>query len=162
MGNVNFSPASSFFVVAKKVFNEQKDKIIRVLPYADVQHIGGTSIPNSITKGDLDLVIRVPKNKFKQAIKELTRMYQINQPDIWNDLYASFKDKNNLDIDVDAQLVVMNSKSDDFVKTRDLLRERPELLEELNSLKIKYEGKNMTDYRKSKEKFYQKIKELLD
>lgn len=70
MDKVHFRPASDFSKLADGVFEEQKARIIILIPFADVQHIGSTSIPNSITKGDLDLVIRVPKEEFRKAVKE--------------------------------------------------------------------------------------------
>lgn len=159
MTNVHFKPSSDFKELANKIFEEQKNRIVGFLPYADVQHIGSTAIPNSVTKGDLDLVIRVPKEEFKRATKELKSIYDINQPDNWSDTFASFKDDKNLGIDFGVQLVIKDSKSDDFVKLRDILIRNPQLLEELNSIKMKYEGKSMEDYRKGKADFFQKLRE---
>ena len=159
MGNVHFRPTADFLELANKIFEVQKVRITQLLPYADVQHIGSTSIPNSVTKGDLDLVICVPREEFKHAIEELQSIYDINQPENWSDSFASFKDEKNLGIDFGAQLVVKDSKSDDFVKLRDILLENPELVEELNTIKMKYDGKNMEDYRKEKADFFQKLRE---
>ncbi len=159
MSKVQFKPASEYLELAKKVFEEQKGRITQFLPYADVQHIGSTSIPNSVTKGDLDLVIRVPRKEFKHAVEELKSIYDINQPENWSDTFTSFKKEKNLGIDFGAQLVVKDSKSDDFVELRDILLENPELVEELNTIKMKYDGKSMEDYRKEKADFFQGLRE---
>lgn len=159
MSIVHFRPVSNFVELANKVFEEEKAKILQLLPYADIQHIGSTSFPNSITKGDLDLVISVPKKEFKHAIEQLKSIYDINQPENWSDTFASFKDEKNLGIDFGAQLVVRDSKSDDFIKLRDILLENPELIVDLNTIKIKYDGKSMDEYRKEKADFFQKLRE---
>jgi len=159
MSIVHFKPTSDFLELANKIFEVQKVRIVQLLPNADVQHIGSTSIPNSITKGDLDLVIRVPREEFKQATEELQSIYDINQSENWSDKFASFKDEKNLGIDFGAQLVIKGSKSDDFIKLRDILLKNPNLVEELNAIKIKYEGKSMVDYRKEKADFFQKLRE---
>lgn len=159
MSNVHFRPSSDFTDLANKIFEEQKRKIIERLPSADIQHVGSTSIPNSLTKGDLDITVRVPAEKFKQATDVLKSMYEINQPENWSEVFASFKDEKSLGIDFGVQLVIQNSKSDDFVKLRDILLENPQLVEELNSIKMKYEGKSMGNYRKEKADFFQRLRE---
>jgi GrpB-like predicted nucleotidyltransferase (UPF0157 family) len=153
MTKVHFRPSTDFADLAKKVFELQKKRITELLPYANVQHIGSTSIPNSITKGDLDVVIRVPKKEFKHAVGQLKSIYNINQQDNWSDTFASFKDEKSFRIDFGAQLVISDSKSDDFTKLRDILLQNPELVEELNTIKLKNDGKNTEEYRKEKAGF---------
>lgn len=159
MDNVQFRPVSDFVELANKIFEEEKAKLLQLLPYAEIQHIGSTSIHDSITKGDLDIVVRVPKEEFRIALEQLKSIYDINQPENWSDTFASFKDEKNLGIDFGAQLVIKDSKSDDFTKLRDILRQNPELVQELNSIKMKYNGKSMADYRKEKADFFERLRE---
>lgn len=42
LDNVNFRSASDFVELANKIFEEEKTKILQLLPDADVQHIGRT------------------------------------------------------------------------------------------------------------------------
>ncbi|CAM3485341.1 hypothetical protein PAMA111031_04255 [Paraphotobacterium marinum] len=43
-----------------KLFEKYKNKIQSILPKAKIEHIGSSSIPNAISKGDLDILIGVP------------------------------------------------------------------------------------------------------
>jgi len=156
---VHFHPVSDFLEQANKIFKEQKVRIAQLLPYADIQHIGSTSIPNSLTKGDLDVVVRIPSSEFKHSIEELKFIYDINQPKNWSNTFASFKDDKKLGIDFGAQVVVKDTKSDDFTKLRDILLSNPDLVEEFNIIKEKYEGKSMDEYRKEKADFFQRLRE---
>ena len=160
MAKVYFKQSKKFSNLAEKVFKQQRDRVIKLIPSADVQHIGSTSIPGSITKGDVDIQIRVSKGDFKTAIDKLKSIYDINQSENWNENFASFKDERSLGIDFGAQLTIANSKSDDFVKLRDVLNNNPKLLEEYNQMKLKYQGKSMEAYRKEKAEFFQRLREL--
>ena len=161
MNKVFFKSSSHFFKKANKVFQEQKARINKSLPYADIQHIGSTSIPESVTKGDLDIAVRVPVDKFNLAIEVMKNIYDVNQPDNWAENFASFKDEKSLGIDFGAQLVIINSSSDDFVKLNEVLRSDPNLITKYNKMKLKYEGKSMDEYRKEKAAFFQKLRETL-
>lgn len=158
---VHFKPASNFAVEAEKVFNQVQARIIQTIPNADVQHIGSTAIPGSITKGDLDVNVRVKREDFVKAVNLLKVMCEINQPENWTAEFASFKDDSSFAIDLGVQLVVIDSKTDDFVKIRDLLRKRPDLVQKCNEMKVRFEGKNMDDYRKAKVEFFENLRKLL-
>ncbi len=156
---VSFKPVSQFQYLANKVFVEQKSKVLENLPFAEVEHIGSSSIPNSLTKGDLDINIRVQKEDFSASVGALKEMYEINQSENWTDSFASFKDS-SLEIDFGAQLTVIGSLDDKFVAQRDLLLNHPELVEELNHLKRSFEGKSMDDYRKAKYDFFRSYRSM--
>lgn len=160
MNKVYFKPSEEFLEKANQAFKEQKNRIHNLIPTADIEHIGSTAIPSSVTKGDLDINIRVVKEDFNKAVEILKQLYDINQPENWNSDFASFKDEKNLDIDFGVQLTVIGSNYDDFTKLRDLLIKNPKLVEEYNQMKQKYEGKSMDEYRKEKADFFQKLREL--
>ena len=161
MGNVNFKPSKDFKELADKIFQEQRKRILKLVPSAGVEHIGSSAIADSITKGDLDLNVRVPGEDFKSAVEKLKSIYQINQPENWTNNFASFKDDGNFELPLGIQLTVKGSEYDDFVALRDLLVSSPKLLEEYNQMKLKYEGKEMDEYRKEKSEFFEKLRGIL-
>ncbi|OGM32688.1 hypothetical protein A2803_01360 [Candidatus Woesebacteria bacterium RIFCSPHIGHO2_01_FULL_44_21] len=159
MQNISFKPVSKFENIADKAFSEQEQRILKIIPSAEVHHIGSTAIPNSITKGDLDINVRVNKSGFAFAVEQLKDLYEINQPENWTDTFASFKDDKHLGIDFGVQLTVIGSPVDDFVKLRDILISNPSLVKKYNQMKLKYADKNMDDYRKAKADFFQQLRE---
>lgn len=161
MNKVSFKRSENFRISAEKLFRQEKSRILASLLKADVQHIGSTAIPGSITKGDLDINVRVARVDFSKAVELLKKLYEINQPENWSNDFASFKKDGYFDLDLGVQLVIINSKSDDFVKIRDLLLDRPDLVEECNKMKTKFEGESMEKYRKEKADFFENLRKLL-
>ena len=155
MNIVRFKLIDEFIDKAIEQFEAQKNRILALMPSADVQHIGSTAIPGSVTKGDLDINVRVPKEDFKETVAALKKLYQINQPKNWKSDFASFK---NEPLNLGVQVTIIGSQADDFVRLRDILIDHPELLKEFNEMKQKFEGKGMDDYRKEKAEFFEKLR----
>lgn len=137
------------------LFISEKEKLQKLLPHSQIEHIGGTSIKGSVTKGDLDINVRVAKEDLSLSVEILKKIYEINQPKNWTENYTSFKDDSR---DLGIQLTVLDSQDDVFVRQRDFLNSNPEKVSELNKIKMSFDGKNMTDYRKEKGKFFESIK----
>jgi len=153
---VSFKPGSCFKDLVDKTFQKQRQRLLTQLPLAEVHHIGSTAIPDSITKGDLDVNVRVTQQEFAKAVELLKAMYEISQPNNWTANFASFKD-NRVGMDFGVQLTAIGSPEDRFLVQRDILLSHPELVERLNMLKMTYEGKSMDEYRKAKADFFAKI-----
>jgi GrpB-like predicted nucleotidyltransferase (UPF0157 family) len=154
MTPVHFKKREEILEKIEELFRVEKEKLEKLLPYSQIEHVGGTSIPNGITKGDLDINIRVEKENFDEAVSLLKEKYVINQPHNWNGSFASFKDDSR---DLGIQLTVINSPDDCFVKQRDYLLQYPEKVMELNKLKESFEGVDMEEYRKTKSKFFESL-----
>jgi len=134
---------------------EQK-RILRVVPNADVQHIGSTAIPGSLTKGDLDIQVRVGQKDFKKAQKALSKIYKPNKGNLPTKTYASFKN-NSAKIPLGVKLIVVGSKEDNFTALQDILVGNKKHLKAYNALKEQYQVKPMREYRKAKGKFVEKV-----
>ena len=64
MEQVKFFESSLFSADVEKSLLVHKKIIKEYLPEADVQHVGSTAIPKSLTKGDLDIQVRVSSQHF--------------------------------------------------------------------------------------------------
>jgi len=120
--------------------------------------MGATAVPGSITKGDLDLLVRVSASDFAVAVATLENRYAIHQRQNWTPAYASFMDGEAGDVPVGVQLVVADSDLDAaFVSIRSLLRGRPDLVEQSNELKRSFEGGDPEAYVAAKQAFIERL-----
>lgn len=142
----------------KTLFYKIKDSILVYIPKAHIEHVGGTSIPGALTKGDLDISVSVEEKDFKQAVEFCSKLFQpVYQDMLWNNNFAVFQDKSN-PIKVDIMLVVRNSSYDSFVKTRDFISRNSEVLNEYNKIKEQYLEIPYEEYLKMKKGFFENIR----
>lgn len=157
MDSVSFIAFEDIAPSAQKIFLQVKAQLTSTFPSADIHHVGSTAIPGALTKGDIDLVIRVPEEIFDNAVQSLKGSYKINQPNNWTRSFASFKDDKHFALPIDIQLVTINAMEDPFLIHRDKLRDDRDLLDAYNELKRTFEGKDMSEYRKAKRAFFEKL-----
>ncbi len=153
---VHFVAEESIRPVIRHAFEEHRRRLKEVLPAADIQHIGGTSVPGSLTKGDLDIQVRVPLASFAAAEQALSKHYSRNEGSVRTADFAGFKD-DSVSPPLGIQLTAVVSQYDVFCKLRDLLRTRRDLLEQFNALKRRHEGRPMEEYRAAKDAFIKSI-----
>jgi GrpB-like predicted nucleotidyltransferase (UPF0157 family) len=129
-----------------------------VLPDAAIEHIGATAVPGALTKGDLDLLVRVERPAFADAKAKLGSLYAINQPENWNQTFASFMELPKGEVPVGVQLVVADSADDRMlVSWRDQLLRNSELLDRYNRFKRGQVGADPDAYVEAKAKFIERI-----
>jgi GrpB-like predicted nucleotidyltransferase (UPF0157 family) len=145
-----FRPTVEFLEQVHSLFEQHKQKILEAVTHAQVEHIGATSVPGELTKGDLDVQVKVDKEHFSLAVDQLKDVYEIHQPENWTSCYASFKDGVSPVLPVGIQVVIAGSEYDFFTRLRDILIAQPELLAQLNKLKSSFEGKDMESYKEAK------------
>ena len=151
---VHFVKTGNITERIEALFVSEKQKLEALFLNAFIEHVGGTSVPGAILKGDLDINVRVESQDFQEATETLKRLYEVNQLDNWTPGFASFKDEPR---DLGIQLTAIGSKDDYFVAQRDYLRNHPRKVEELNTLKEKFEGRDMNEYREEKRKFFENL-----
>ncbi len=105
-----------------------------------------------VTKGDLDVQVRVPAALFLQAVERLGTLYHANEGSSRTETFAAFQD-DTTDPPLGVQLSVIGSPEDFFWKARDVLRANPDLRQAYDTLKQQYEGKPMAVHRAAKARF---------
>ena len=83
-----------------------------LVPGAECHHVGATAIPGAVTKGDVDVLVRVSPAGFSSAVDALSRDFVLKQPDNWTASSAGFGDDTGCDLQLGIQLVVRDSGSD--------------------------------------------------
>lgn len=125
-----------------------------LVPGAEVHHIGATSVPGALTKGDEDVLVQVAKSGFAAAVAALDTDFGRRQSENWRADFASFGDDTGYAQPVGVQLAVRGSERDFFLYLRDCLLSDPGVLEQCNQLKLAHAGSGDDAYREAKHGFY--------
>jgi len=158
MGSEPFTLADteSARVAAERLFASVRETLAELLPpTADIRHVGATAVPGCLTKGDLDIVVRVPANDFAAADAVLASRFARNGGSIRTDTFSAFEDGSSQP-HLGVQLAVIDGPFDDFHRFTEALRKRPELVEAYNALKRAHDGADMARYRAAKAAFVER------
>jgi GrpB-like predicted nucleotidyltransferase (UPF0157 family) len=129
---------------------EHRRIVLELVPGAKVEHVGATAVPGALTKGDVDIAVRVGKPQFSAAVEALSTRYAIHQPHNWTSTLASFTAPGELPVGI--QLVVAGSDADRFFGPF-----RHTLLTEYNELKLRLDGLEYERYTEEKTQFVERV-----
>ena len=142
---------------AQALFDQVQGMLAGSLPAeSEIRHIGATAIPGCLTKGDLDIVIRVPPEAFPEMDAVLARHFARNYGSVRTDNFSAFEDA-SCNPHLGIQLTAIGGASDFFHLFLDALIRSPELLREYNELKRRFDGSDMAAYRAAKDTFVERV-----
>jgi GrpB-like predicted nucleotidyltransferase (UPF0157 family) len=124
---------------------------------AEIHHIGATALLSGWTKGDVDINLRVPEDRFDAVIDELSARLEIAQPANWTPTFASFSAPGYA-LPLGVQVTVIGSAGDFLLALRDRLRADPELLRRYDELKARAAAGGADAYWQSKDRFWQELR----
>lgn len=154
----HFVPVETFWDEAQNVFQDEKNILFKLLDEFSIkiEQYGGSSIPGSLTKRDIDIQIRVEEKDFQDIVKIINNYAEGKRRDIWTDKLALFKNDKQFPLDY---VITINGSEEElyYFGARDLLLGDHILLEEYNELKKSFEGKSYGNYRIAKKLFWQRI-----
>ena len=156
MERVRFSSDAALFDRAARLYAEVEPRLRALLPAADIQHVGSTAVPGSVTKGDLDVVVRVEPAAFAAADKLLGKHFDRNLGSDHNAEFAAFSVADTQP-ELGIQLVAIGGGADHFLAWRDRLVADPELRAAYDGLKTRFDGASMDAYRAAKGEFIRGI-----
>ncbi len=135
-------------------------KLGHLFPDAELHHIGATAIPGSLTKGDVDVLLRVSGTQFRTVVDTLRQHFSIKQVSNWTPEFASFGDDSRYVLPVGIQVVVRDSSLDIFLFLRDYFVSHRDALIEYNHLKQIHAAEGEKAYWGAKNEFLEKIMTL--
>jgi GrpB-like predicted nucleotidyltransferase (UPF0157 family) len=138
---------------AQAIHAEIRDRLRPVLPPHELVLTGGSSVPGAVTKGDVDLHLRVASADFAETVARLRTMYEVVLPEIWQPTLATFAVP-GARLPTGIAVTPVDSEHDvRFRRTWRLLSTNPRLLAEYNAMKTAGEG----DYEQRKSAFFDRI-----
>ena len=151
---MQFCPEEENREAVAAAFEAHRDAILELLPGAQIEHVGATAVPGALTKGDLDLLVRVPRDEFEAAVTVLRERYAVNQPQNWTAEFASFEQQPAGEIPVGVQLVIAGGSDDAlFLEWRERLRSDADLRGRFNAFKRRQSGAGPDEYIEAKAQF---------
>jgi len=139
-----------------QLFNSYQKDISTLLPFAKIEHIGSSAIPNAISKGDLDIYIEVMSEQFEFAIEQLKTLNFIEKQNTLRTQELCMLESLN-DDDVAFQIVVSGSIFTFFLAFKNKLIESPTLVNEYNQLKLQCSHLDPDQYRAIKSDFINRV-----
>lgn len=139
-----------------QLFNSYQKDISTLLPFAKVEHIGSSAIPNAISKGDLDIYIEVMSEQFEFAIEQLKTLNFIEKQNTLRTHELCMLESLNND-DVAFQIVVTDSIFTFFLAFKNKLINSPTLVNEYNELKLQCSHLDPDQYRTIKSDFINRV-----
>lgn len=128
-----------------------------VLPNSRIEHIGSSSIEGAISKGDLDIFVGVSKERFDESLEAIKGLgFKIKEETLRTDSLCMLTTM-LFNQDVAIQLVRDGSEFEDFLRFRDILNKRSDLVDEYNILKHECEGMEPSEYRAKKSLFIERV-----
>ncbi len=134
------------------LFSEFGDKVQSLLPDAVIVHVGASSVPGLISKGDLDIYVGVDERHHADAVELLTQAgYAIKTDTLRTEQLCMLETDRK---DVSLQVVARGSRFDDvFLSFNAKLRASEPLRDAYNQLKLESVDCSADDYRERKARF---------
>jgi hypothetical protein len=114
--------------------------------------VGGSSLPGTLTQGDVDLHLRVPAAGFGRTVTALRAVHQVVHPEIWQESLATFAVAAALPTGI-AVTPVGSGHDVRFSRGWALLAADPDLVDAYNTMKLASRG-GLAEYEHRKSAFF--------
>ena len=153
---MKFYPAEQYQAACNELFIRYERDIKKLIPNARVEHVGASSIPFAVSKGDLDIFVGVELGEFEDVIERLTTLGFKEKLDTLRAPELCMLESTSGD-DVALQVVANGSEFECFLRFRDKLCANPALVQQYNTLKMSCEGWPQEESREKKSDFIEHV-----
>lgn len=153
---MKFYRAEQYQDACHEMFARYERDIKKLIPNARVEHVGASSIPSAVSKGDLDIFVGIESSELEYAAEQFTTLGFKEKLDTLRTPELCMLESTSGD-DVALQVVANGSEFECFLRFRDKLRANPALVQQYNTLKISCEGWPQDEYREKKANFIEHV-----
>jgi len=149
-------PAAGFLEAAHAILRRERDRLQGLLAQPhQLLLVGGSSVPGALTKGDVDLHLRVAASDFAPVVATLRTVYEVVHPEIWQATLATFEVAAPLPTGV--AVTPAGSEHDvRFTRTWERLAADPELVRDYNDIKLRHRD-DPEEYERRKSAFFDSL-----
>ena len=155
---ITLLPPEAWQARAQAAFAAVSHELALLLPDAQVQHMGATSVPGSWSKGDVDLAVLVaPATHDASVLRLQAAGYRVEADTLRTPALCMLRSPRT-DLDLALQVLAHGSTfARDFLRFRDALLASPALAARYNAIKAEHAGAGMQAYRAAKSRFIAQV-----
>ncbi|MBJ9985170.1 GrpB family protein [Acinetobacter sp. S40] len=154
---MKFYQAQDYQPECQNQFQYYQALIHEKLPFARIEHIGSSSIVNTVSKGDLDIYIEVSPECFNHALDILKPLGFMEKQNTLRTDELCMLIATDQKLDIALQVVTTGSVFEFFLTFRDRLNANPVLVRQYNHLKERCTGLDEDIYRQYKSAFIEHV-----
>ncbi len=152
-------PGAEFLDTARLIQEHERRRLAALLtgPH-ELELVGGSSLPGALTKGDVDLHLRVPGAAFPATVDALRAVYVVVHPEIWQATLATFAVEHT-SLPTGVAVTPAGSEHDvRFTRTWQRLAAEPALVTAYNELKVRHRD-DPAEYERRKSAFFDSLQD---
>ena len=142
---------------ARAILALERRRLRRELPGAELALTGSTSLPGMLTRGDVDLQLRVRPEDFDRAVRMLGATHTPVHGEIWTSGFATFETSRH-ELPTGIAVTAIGDEHDTlFRRTWARLASDPEHVDAYNAVKLAPENADDAAYLAAKRRFLDSI-----
>jgi GrpB-like predicted nucleotidyltransferase (UPF0157 family) len=153
---VELRAGADFLDTAEAILRQEQQRLAVLLPHPhELMLVGGSSLPATLTKGDVDLHLRVPVDAFTPAVAALRDVYDVVHREIWAPTLATFAVRAALPTGI--AVTPAGSEHDlRFTRAWQRLAADPALVDAYNTVKLRHR-EDPREYERGKSAFFDSL-----